>query len=533
MTLRYLIVHCYMLVRNACYFARFLTLLPFLTLRRLKAEPVIRPSSRLNRSIIIATTSGINPGIVTFDLLLGLVLRRRGVDVRYMVCRGGLAACQACDAGTCDPETLANRGVPWSLCLACSLPFRLILGALGFKSINFSKGGAESDDDNAATGEAQDRITKEIRGSVSRIVGRNVYGPGDALNPGVRERLEQRLWSAYWYSERQAIDAIDEVGAGSIVAHHGVYVPQAAYFSDEVAARVKTFCWGVGHRNSTVLVTEGDTYHRTIPLEPFCGTWSLDESQKLQLHNYMLEKIKGRGDWKKFSPPSESTQVAIIDPEKKQTCVIYTNVSWDAISHFESAVFDSQELWLLETLRILDKFDVAVVVRIHPGELRGQVKSTSRLASLVEKARLELSSDVKVVEPDDGASSYDLLMEARFCVVYGSKIGLEAASLGVPVITVAKAWHSGKGITHEPKTAEDYEAMLKQAVSGTLPRLSGDTLERAKAYAYHFYFKIWISVDCLLPAKRSAFKVRLLYNLAAVDNDRGLNRIVEKIVEND
>ena len=82
-------------------------------------------------------------------------------------------------------------------------------------------------------------------------------------------------------------------------------------------------------------------------------------------------------------------------------------------------------------------------------------------------------------------------------LIYGTKTGVELTSLGIPVIVAGEAWIRGKSITTDVRSPEHYREILD-----SLPwkrRLDDATMQRAKKYAYHFFFRRMIPLTVIRP----------------------------------
>ena len=80
-------------------------------------------------------------------------------------------------------------------------------------------------------------------------------------------------------------------------------------------------------------------------------------------------------------------------------------------------------------------------------------------------------------------------------LIYGTKTGVELAATGIPVIVAGEAWIRGKGVTLDAASEADYFRLLD-----TLPLPAGldePTRERALKYAFHFFFRRMIPLDCV------------------------------------
>jgi hypothetical protein len=82
-------------------------------------------------------------------------------------------------------------------------------------------------------------------------------------------------------------------------------------------------------------------------------------------------------------------------------------------------------------------------------------------------------------------------------IIFGTKTGVELTSLGIPVIVAGEAWIRNKGLTTDAATADEYFEIL-----GRLPmraRMPASAIDRARRYAYHFFFRRMIPIDQVDP----------------------------------
>ena len=93
--------------------------------------------------------------------------------------------------------------------------------------------------------------------------------------------------------------------------------------------------------------------------------------------------------------------------------------------------------------------------------------------------------------------SYGLMSLCNAAIIYGTKMGVELTSVGLPVVVAGEAWIRNKGLTLDASTPEEYFRILD-----TLPaaeRLGPDQLARARRYAYHFFFNRMIPLPFIEP----------------------------------
>ena len=82
-------------------------------------------------------------------------------------------------------------------------------------------------------------------------------------------------------------------------------------------------------------------------------------------------------------------------------------------------------------------------------------------------------------------------------IIYGTKTGVELTSMGIPVIVAGEAWIRNKGVTMDATSAADYFRLLDRLPLGRT--LEPSVVERARKYAYHFFFRRMIPLEFMKP----------------------------------
>ena len=94
-------------------------------------------------------------------------------------------------------------------------------------------------------------------------------------------------------------------------------------------------------------------------------------------------------------------------------------------------------------------------------------------------------------------STYALMSLCNAAIIYGTKMGVELTSVGVPVIVAGEAWIRNKGITCDASTPDEYFQILDRLPFAS--RLDEGQLARARRYAYHFFFNRMIPLPFVEP----------------------------------
>jgi hypothetical protein len=116
-------------------------------------------------------------------------------------------------------------------------------------------------------------------------------------------------------------------------------------------------------------------------------------------------------------------------------------------------------------------------------------------------------------------------------VIYGTKMGIELTSRGIPTIVAGEAWIRNKGLTLDVESEEMYFKLLD-----TLPFKKGldqTIIEKARKYAFHFFFRRMIPLSFIKPhngAPFYKFDIKSFEDLIA-GKDKGLDIICKGIME--
>ena len=176
-----------------------------------------------------------------------------------------------------------------------------------------------------------------------------------------------------------------------------------------------------------------------------------------------------------------------------------TNVVWDAQLHYPANAFPNMLDWIVRTIEYFAEHpELQLLIRIHPAEIRGTLPSRQRVADEIARHFPKLPANVFVIPPDSNVSTYAAMTECDSVIIFGTKTGVELASVGIPVIVAGEAWIRNKGITMDACSVEQYISMLDKLPLGY--RLEGEPLQRARKYAFHFFMRRMIPIEFMKPS---------------------------------
>lgn len=496
--------------------------------------------------MLLATSLGGYWAGTAIESLLGAALTLRGAAVEVLLCDGLLPACQACEARAfARPGDLTRGGPQATLCGGCFEPGASLYRGLGLKVRTYSSLLDPGEIELAA------RVSAELPAAAIpayTLAGARVgehalagalryFARGDLEGEPAGEAILRRYLHAAMLTYHAARRLLSEQAYRAAVFHHGIYVPQGLIGEAARRAGTRVVNWNPAYRKRCFIFSHGDTYHHTLLDEPTSAWESLPWTPELdaKLLEYLRSRREGSSDWIWFhkDPLHELEPLARelgLDLSRPYIGLL-TNVIWDAQLHYPRSAFPGMMEWVLETIRHFEsRPELQLVIRIHPAEVRGTLPSRQLVADEIARVFPRLPRNVIVVPPAHRASTYTLLEGADAALIYGTKTGVELAALGIPVIVAGEAWVRGKGFTTDVRSRDEYLGALSR-----LPlreRLSPDLVERARKYAYHFFFRRMIPVDCMEPTGGDppyAMKVEGLGDLAP-GRIRGLDVICDGIL---
>ena len=461
----------------------------------------------------MATAIGSYAHAVTLESALAAALTFRGAEVHALLCDGTMSACAECEASIYpDLRRFVQHGPSRDLCRDCTWPAEAVYNRLGLKVHRMSEWLTQADRAEAkrvgATLPVGDiehfvydglNIGEHAHAGTLRFFATGTLDDEPLAEPVLRRYLESALLTAF--ASRNLIRAI---GFRSAVFTHGIYVPWGIVGEVARQERVQVSNWNVAYRKRRFIFSHDDTYHHTLLSEPR-DHWErleLSAAQERELLQYLGSRREGMFDWIVFHRPTSQDPAAIareigLDPSKPVIGLL-TNVSWDAQLHYPANAFPNMLEWLVQTCEYFaTRPDLQLLIRVHPAEISGFPPSRQPILNELRKRLPRLAPNILVVPPESGLSTYALMSLCNSAIIYGTKMGVELTSVGLPVIVAGEAWIRNKGITLDASSPQEYFALLAQL---PIPeRLPAAQLTRARRYAYHFFFNRMIPLPFIEP----------------------------------
>jgi hypothetical protein len=496
--------------------------------RVLAANPSLwgaaRSAAQGGPRVLMATAIGSYAHAITLESALAAALTFRGAEVHALLCDTAMPACAECDASLYpDLKTFAERGPSRDLCRDCVWPAERVYGALGIRIHRYSDW-LTPDERVEAARIARTVDAREIEGF--RLNGLAIgehawagalrfFATGSLDDEPLGEAVLRRYLEAAVLTAYATRRLIRTVGFSSAVFTHGIYVPWGIVGEVARQERVHVSTWNVAYRKRRFIFSHDDTYHHTLLHEPrdHWENLQLSSAQEQELLKYLSSRREGLFDWIVFHRPTRQDPAEIarrvgLDPSRP-TIGLLTNVSWDAQLHYPANAFPSMLEWLVQTCEYFARRpDLQLLIRVHPAEISGFPPSRQPILPELRKRVPELPPNVFVVPPDSGMGTYALMSLCNAAIIYGTKMGVELTSVGLPVVVAGEAWIRNKGLTHDATTPDEYFRILDR-----LPfagRLADEQVARARRYAWHFFFNRMIPLPFIDPkAGYPIYRLRL------------------------
>ena len=500
-------------------------------------------ASPRQKRVLVATQIGLHFTANAIDSLLAVALTLRGAQVDVLMCDSALSACMIAEY-TLAPsvERYARVGPSVDFCDVCQSAGQRLYAGTGINVIRLSqfltdedrreaRAFAASESELAPSDSSKSPIHEHALAGALRFFGRASLSADKTSKAVYARYLAGAMESARASARLLATNTYD-----AIIAHHGVYVPQGLLAAEARNRNIRLATWHVAYREGCLIFQDGDTYHRAMIDEPEAA-WKvpLTPVQDQALDAYLAERVSGASDWIAFQRTGSLTSDATVkvlglDPTLP-VYALFANVAWDARLHYAASAYGDMRDWAIDTVRwFADHPDRQLVIRCHPGEVMNNPRAQDRLDDAIRSAFPVLPRNVHVVGPENELNSYSIAAISRGAMIFNTKMGMELSARGMPVVVAGDAWVRGKGFTRDASSPESYLALLSDPA--TFSVLNPAETDRARRYAWHFFFRRCIPVAALSERNRDGTMVLKpdAASLSLPGRDPGLDVICEGVL---
>ena len=283
----------------------------------------------------------------------------------------------------------------------------------------------------------------------------------------------------------------DDLQPQALVVFNGLTYPEAIARHIAKLSGIRVFTHEVGLRPFSAFFS---SEHATFRAFDLSNDFQLDVEEQEELDRYLNDRLKGRSEmagiqfWPEIVPLSMELQRAMED--YAQTVPIFTNVIFDTSQVHANVIYSDMFSWLEDIkAQIIEHPETLFVVRAHPDEDRPGKESQESVADWMRESNLDALENVIFLGPEDLTSSYQLLENAKFIMVYNSSIGLEASIMGVPVLCAGRARYTQLPIVYFPGDRKAYLAELEKLLQADEINHPPEFVKNARRFLYYELFR--------------------------------------------
>lgn len=477
---------------------------------------------RKGQAILIATSMGGYPHAAVLESILAVALTLRGSHVEFLLCDSFLPVCQLTKIGpSTTPEELVARAAQ-PRCESCEQAGRAAFEPLGLAThwysqlVNSEKAALAYEIATALPFQeiAQYELDGLKVGEHAMAGVLRYYARGDLDEEPYAEVMARRYLHAALLTVYATRELLQRKHYDVACFHHGIYVPQGIIGEVCRERGVRVVNWNPAYRKSCFIFSHGDSYHHTMVSEPTAHWENVEWTPQLESETlaYLKSRWHGTQDWIWFHE-NPQVDVEVIARETgidfSRSCIgLLTSVMWDARLHYKSNAFPDMLSWVMETIAYFAKRpDLQLIIRVHPAEIHSATPSRQPLVSEIHRAFPVLPKNVFVVPPESRVSTYALMEKCDSVIIYNTKTGIEVSSMGIPVIVAGEAWIRNKGFSLDASSADEYLEILDKLP--LVERLDSLKLERARKYAFHFFFRRMIPLPFITSSDDSHLDVAI------------------------
>jgi hypothetical protein len=328
-------------------------------------------------------------------------------------------------------------------------------------------------------------------------------GTLDFSSEAIRKLLVNHM--ARSMAAAQAAAAVIAVTSPQLVlAVDTVYTPKGEIFDTALAADIPFIRWFPAHKSNTLMLKRYTIANRDSDLNSLSEvSWRLvknmtwDESYRQDVEDE-LHTSYSNGDWygesatqfNRLMVDAGGVRSALGIDSWKKLAVVFAHIGWDASFGRGRDLFSDYDEWLVETVRAAcTNTQLQWLVKIHPAhvgksEIDFWQAEPNEVRILRERIGV-LPPHVKVMPADTEISTYSLFPLMDWGLTVRGTAGLEAARLGIPVLTGGTGRYDRRDFTIDSETREEY--LGKIARLHEIPRLSPQQAGHANRYAFGLF----------------------------------------------
>jgi hypothetical protein len=356
---------------------------------------------------------------------------------------------------------------------------------------------------------AQDLLTFEYAGARAGLFAVSTSfrylrsGSLELSSPQDRQMLVKQLASAMSHATA-AQRIVQQADPALALFVDGVYTPAGQLVDSCLTSGIDAISWDVAHKSNALMLKRYTLENRREhPWSLSSESWRLlremewTDANRERLHQEIYSTYVS-GDW--YSTHGTQFNRRLVDGDEirkrlgldlaKKTAFIFPHILWDASLNWGNDLFRNYEEWFIEIVRAACANDqVNWVVKIHPAHVgknvvEGYTKEPAEVIALREHIG-ELPPHISFLPADTEISTLSLFEVADYCLTVRGTVGIEAARLGIPVLTGGTGRYDHLGFTIDSESRE--QLLERIAHIQDIPRLSPAQQELAERFAYGLF----------------------------------------------
>lgn len=509
----------------------------------LKGKEEYKINKAKKKKILIATSSGGHKVATSLESLIGVSLNLKGSDVEFLLCDKILNGCIMTTDTNTKEKNLIKKKI--NICDACFSIGNKTFKKTGLKTHYLSKYLSKKEI-KEINNEIRGLNTEQIKNfkkndinvgeqTVANLL--RYYAVGDLNLRSNSDKLLKIFLESALLTYTAIENLLTENNYDVIVLNHGIYIPQGIIAEIAKSKKINYVTWTTGTRKNSFIFSHNQVYNKDIVNESNLNWKQINlKNIEKKIDKYLESKVTGAQDWQYHKNAISLDVKKYFEINKidlsKPLIGLTTNVIWDAQLHYDDTIFQNMIDWILKTIHYFsERKDLNLLIRVHPTEVNSDRPAKQKVKDEIEKKYKKLPNNIFLVDSNDPISTYSILNHCNAILVYGTKLGIEFAARGVPVIVAGEAVIRNKGFSIEPKTEKEYFQLLK-----SLPfhnKMSDDNINDAKKFAYHYYFKRMLALNSLedIPYNFPPFKIKNnLLSILSNNSDENLDLICDSIL---
>lgn len=297
---------------------------------------------------------------------------------------------------------------------------------------------------------------------------------------------------------------IDETRPTTVMVIDTVYSPKGEILDTCLHDGIPVIRWYPAHKSNVLMLKRYSSANRDHDLNSLSDrSWRIARDMPWSpQHREALDRellaAYTSGDWYSESGTQFNTRLmeadAVrhtlrLDPSRK-TAFIFPHISWDASFGRGDDLFESYEEWLVATVTAAcENTAVQWVIRVHPahvGKSEVDLWNAEPSEEAILRRRFErLPAHLSIIPAQSGISTHSLFGVMDYCLTVRGTVGLEAARLGIPVLTAGTGRYDRRGFTLDAATCEEHLDRVHRIQE--IRPLTAEQVELADRYAYALF----------------------------------------------